>query len=138
MISGSSTDGGSGRDLPVRRNLERLHEPGQQRRVTDEADAAALHGVSWAQLARHERPDGGPGLDGEVWSGQRPLPGVEDRGGNPGRAPAEVGEALGAEEEITDDQQGPALSNQLQRVGEAAELPVRPVAHGAYSATDLT
>src|SRR5207237_10848799 len=78
--------------------------------------------------------------DAGGWSGQEaapddagvlqlPEPGRQDVGWDPGEAAPEVGEALGTEEEVADHEQRPALAHQFQRVGQAAELAIRPVAH---------
>ena len=48
----------------------------------------------------------------------------EDVGAGVGETRAQVGEALRAEQQLPHDEQGPALADQVEGVGETARLPV--------------
>src|SRR6266542_7099570 len=54
----------------------------------------------------------------------------EDVGRNSREPVAQVGEAFGAGDEIADEQQCPALADELQGMGEPAELSVGPAGPG--------
>jgi hypothetical protein len=51
----------------------------------------------------------------------------------PGQAGGEVGEALGAEQQFADDEQGPALTDDVQGAGDSARVVV--AAHGSECCT---
>src|SRR6266508_2977412 len=65
-------------------------------------------------------------------------PGGQNIGRNAWQTLAQLGEALGPEDQVANDQQRPALAHELEGAGEAAELVIAPTGHATNTIPRLT